>query len=58
MVPPFKKYLIDQDALEERRRKQVQQERALRARAEAEAAAGTLKTLNTKPDRVTWCPDL
>ena len=58
MVPPFKKYLIDQDALEERRRKQVQQERALRTKAETEAAAGIRKTLNTKPDTISWCPDL
>ena len=58
MVPTFKQHLIDQDAALERRRKQVQRERELRARTEAKVAVGIRKTRNTKPDSVTWCPDL
>ena len=57
MVPTFKQYLIDQDDLE-LRQNQLRRERELRTKADAEVAAGIRKTLNTKPDRVTWCPDL
>ena len=56
MLPTFTTNLIDQEALE-RKRKEMQPERVLRTKAEAEAAAGIRKTLNTTPDRVTWCPD-
>ena len=57
MVPTFKQYLIDQDDLE-LRQNQLRRERKLRARTEAKVAASIRKTLNTKPDRVKWCPDL
>ena len=48
MIQTFKQYLKDQD----------ERERELRAKVDAEVAADIRKTLNTKPDRVTWCPDL
>ena len=57
MVPTFKQYLIDQDDLE-LRQNQLRRERELRARTEAKVAVGIRKTRNTKPDSVTWCPDL
>ena len=57
MIPTFKQYLIDQDALE-RKRKQMKRERELLKRTEADVAPDLRNTFNTKPDRVTWCPDL
>ena len=48
MIPTFKQYLKDQD----------ERERELRARTDDEVSAGIPNTLNTKPDKVTWCPDL
>ena len=57
MIQTFKQFLKDQDELE-RRRTRVQREKALFKQAEAEANASILKRLNTKPDKLSWCPDL
>ena len=57
MVPTFKKYLIDQDDLE-LRQNQLRREREFLERVEAEVASDLRNTLNTKADKVTWCPDL
>lgn len=55
-VPTFRQHLRDQDVLD-RRRAEVRREGELRARADAEVAADVRRTLNTRPDRVTFYPE-